>query len=846
MQDSRVSTTPWQDPLAVVLESLRTDGQGLTSAEVEERQRCYGPNQPHWQRSRRAVLLDAARRIFNPLVIVLLIASLLSAIVGERVQASIIALMVVASGAIDLFQTHRSQQAAERLRRRVEHQATVRRDGAWIDVPVREVVPGDRIRLSAGDIVPADARLLTATALEVDEAALTGESLPVEKRVSDVPEGPPAAGVDDAVFMGTIVRSGSGEAIVTRTGNATAYARIGARLAARPPETAFDRGLRAFGILIARTVAVLVVFVLVVNLIARRDPLESLLFSIALAVGLTPEFLPMILSVTQAEGALRMARSKVIVRQLAAIQNFGNIDVLCSDKTGTLTEGQMRVAQVVDVAGQPSERVRLFAYINADCQSGLRSPFDAALLSDPPTAAVRFRKAGEIPFDFERRRVSVAVDVEGGRLLITKGAPESLLDISQLVADDGRDVRLDAERRRTIGARIDDLGSQGFRLLAVATRPMPPDRVPNLEDECDLTFEGLIAFSDPPKQDVAQAVAALREDGIGLKILTGDAEAVTRHVCTALGLLTDGIVTGEQIEGLDEAGLGTVVERADVFARVSPEQKLRIIQALQQRGHVVGYLGDGINDAPSLHAADVGISVAEAVDVARDAAQVVLLEKDLRVLHQGVVEGRKIFGNVMKYIMMGTSSNFGNMLSMAGAVLFLPFLPLLPSQVLLNNVLYDIAQVSIPVDRVDPAMVRRPRRWDMRFIRDFMLVFGPISSLYDFLTFFVLRAVFHADEALFHTGWFVESLATQTLVIFVIRTAGNPLRSRPNPWLAGMVGLIVAIGALLPWTPLAEPLGFVAPPAGFIVFVAAAVTTYLLLVELVKRVFYRTHGIGTR
>ncbi len=832
------TTAWWNLPLGLLLERLRTDGSGLSSLEAQQRLAEYGTNEPA-RRPRYAMVLDILRRIFHPLVIILLVASLISALVGELVNALIITFIVAASAAIDLIETRRSGRASEELRRRVELMATVRRDGVWGRVPSRVVTPGERIRLGVGDVVPADARIVEAHALYVDESAFTGESLPVEKHQGDALQSPHATEAVNAVFTGTVVTGGTAEAVVIHTGRATTFAHLAEALELRAPETAFDRGLREFGTLITRTVVVLVSFVLLVNVVARRDPLESLLFALALAVGLTPELLPMILSATLAEGAQRMARAKVIVRPLAAIQNFGSVDILCSDKTGTLTEGRMQVHLAMDPEGAPSARALRLASVNARAQTGFRSPFDDALIAASDEA--EFRVLREIPFDFERRRVSVAVEMNGARWLITKGAPERVVTVCERVARGDGEVPLDEEARRKLTAQIDTLGAQGFRLLAVASRRLTDSVTATPQDESGMTLTGVIAFSDPPKVDVADVIDALRRDGVRLKILTGDAQAVTRHVCGVIGFAADEIMSGDQVAELTEEGLTAAVERVDVFARVTPDQKLRLLRALQRHGHVVGYLGDGVNDAPSLRAADVGISVAGAADVAREAAQVVLLEKSLRVLHDGVVEGRKTFGNVIKYVMMGTSSNFGNMLSMAGAVLFLPFLPLLPKQVLLNNVLYDLAQFTIPKDHVDPALVRKPRRWDMRLIRDFMLIFGPISSLYDFLTFFVLLSVFHAHESLFHTGWFVESLATQTLVIFVIRTARTPWRSRPSPLLVGSVGLVVAVGLLLPWTPLAGPLGFTIPPVAFMVYVALAILTYLLLVEVGKRLFYRYH-----
>jgi len=758
-------------------------------------------------------------RLRNPLVIILLLAAAASASLGEVVNAIIIAVMVVAGVLIDFMQTYRSQRAADKLREQVTVTASVLRDGAWTEIPRREVVAGDVVRISAGDLVPADGRLVEANQLHLLEAALTGESLPVEKA-------PPAE-----IFLGTSVVSGAGIAEVTATGPATQFGAIALALAARPPATAFERGIRDFGGLIMRMVVFLVLFVVLAGAVQHHPPFESLLFAIALAVGLTPEFLPMITSVTLAKGAIRMARHKVIVKRLAAIQNFGSIDVLCSDKTGTLTSGEMTVAEAVDASGQASAQTLLLASVNSALQTGIRSPLDTAILRTPAPEISAYTKVAEIPFDFERRRLSVIVEHEGKRLMITKGAPENILA-----------ALASASTTPAVHRVSERMQAEGFRVLAVAFKEIGAQPHYTLGDETGLTLAGFVAFSDPPRPGTPAALAALRRDGIEVKILSGDNEMVAQHVCDGVGLASVGRITGEEIEKLSDSALDYQAERTTIFARVSPAQKTRILLSLRRRGHIVGYLGDGINDAPSLRAADVGISVASAVDVAREAADIILLERSLTVLHAGVLEGRKAFGNVMKYLLMGTSSNFGNMLSMAAASMFLPFLPMLPTQILLNNLLYDLAQVTIPTDRVDSSFLRKPQRWDMRLVRNFMLAIGPISSLYDFLTFWILLHWFHANQAFFHTGWFVESLVTQTLVLFVIRTMQNPLKSRPSPALAATTISVALAAVVLPYTPLAGPLGFVPLPASFLAFIASATVTYLGLVELIKRLVFAPAG----
>ena len=802
--------------------------EGLTSAQAAERLRRYGPNELALSR-RFETLRLLAGWLASPLIVILLLASVVSAVLGQLVSSLVIALMVVLGAGLNSLQAYRSQVAARRLREHVGQRATVVRDGVARELPALAVVPGDIVHLAAGDLVPADGELASAKDLFLNEAALTGESLPTEKH--------PRA----RVLRGTSVVSGVGVARVETTGTATELGRIAAQLAGPPPETEFERGTRQFGFLILRIVVFLVLFVFLVNAVLRHELLESFLFSVALAVGLTPELLPMIVSITLASGAVRMAKKKVIVKQLAAIENFGSMDILCSDKTGTLTVGEIAVDQHVNLRGESDETVIRLAALNSVYQTGLRSPMDEAILRHEHPAVACYARIDEIPFDFERRRVSVVVDGRGERLLIVKGAPESLLPVCTHVEIDGVVKELETATIAQADLLFRRLSGDGYRVLAVAYRQV--ERRPSyaVSDERDLTLAGFAAFLDPARADVAATIAALRADGVIVKILTGDNELVTARICAGVGLATGAIVLGAEVDRMSDPALAAVAERTTVFARVSPTQKNRIIQALRSRGHVVGCVGDGINDAPALRTADVGISVDNAVDVARDAADIVLLEKRLSVLHDGVVEGRRAFGNIMKYVLMGTSSNFGNMLSMAGATLILPFLPMLPLQILLNNFLYDLSQVAIPSDRVDRSYLVKPRHWNVAFIRRYMLVLGPISSAYDFLTFAVMLGVFHAGPTLFRTGWFVESLATQTLVIFVIRTAGRPWAYRPSRALAAGVTASVAAGVALPFTPLAGFLGFTPLPPMFFGVLLMMIAAYLGLVEVVKRWFYRRY-----
>lgn len=824
---------------------------GLTGAAAAAALARCGPNTLGTHRRERLVL-DFLARFRNPLVLVLLGASAVSAFLGDMRSLAVIGTIVLVSVTLDFVQELRAGRAAERLRGAVALRAHVLRDGVARDMAADGIVPGDVVHLAAGDLVPADGRVVAARDFFVNQSFLTGESFPVEKHAGPA-QMRAEAGADDpcAIFTGTSVISGSATMVVTATGRATAIGRIGGTLDRRPPPTAFALGMAAFGNLILRATLVLVVFVLVVNAAFHRPVLDSFLFAVALAVGLTPELLPMILSVTLARGALRLAERRVIVKRLSAVQDLGTIDVLCTDKTGTLTEGRIRLERHVDPQGRESGRVLALAWLNSTFESGLRSPLDDAILAHEHLDLDGWTKVDEVPFDFERRRVSVLAERAGERVLVVKGAPEDVLALCTRCEADAASpaaaprivhpaecavVPLDAPLRAAIDARFAALGDAGYRALAVAWRAVPPDH-PHavLTDETELVFAGFVAFLDPPKASARAALAGLARHGIAVKIVSGDNERVTRHLCEALGIHVTGLVTGAELHGLDLPTIAARVEQANVFCRVNPAQKARVLAALKSRGHVVGFLGDGINDAPSLHAADCGISVDGAVDVAKEAADLVLMEQDLGVLLDGVREGRRTFANVMKYVTMGTSSNFGNMASMAAATLVLPFLPMLPLQILLNNLLYDVSELALPFDHVDEAMLALPARWDMAPIRRTMLVLGPVSSAFDLATFAVLAGLFQAGEALFHTGWFVESLATQALVVFLIRTPGNPFASRPHPALAILAPTVVAVAAALPYTPLAPLLGFVPLPPAVAAAIAAIVVAYLLAVEIAKR-----------
>ena len=810
---------------------------GLTTQEAQARLVQFGPNEPA-AKERNSFGAELWHAFANPLVLILVIAATVSAFTGDRVDAAIIGIIVLLSTAIDLTQSYRSQQAIEKLRAEVAPTATALRDGEWKEIRRRDVAPGDVVRLSAGDLVPADARLLTARDLYVLQAALTGESLPAEKQAT-AEAASTKADAPNMVFLGTSVVSGSATAEVVATGPRTSFGDIAARLGTRPEETAFDQGLRKFSMLLARSVFFLVLFLLVVSIARHRDPLQSLLFAVALAVGLTPEFLPMITSVTLSKGAVAMARKKVIVKHLSAIENLGSLDVLCSDKTGTLTAGTMSLDRSLGPFGGPSQRTLELAYLNSKFETGIRSPLDDVILRQPAPANDGSAKCDEIPFDFERRRLSVVVQQQSRRILITKGAPEGIFPLLSGYEVEGKIIPVSDDAIRRVQQTSEELNSQGFRSLAVAYVEVPASANYSVKDERNLILAGFLTFADEPLADAAQVVGSLKQDGVEMKVISGDNDLVTGHICTEVGIDPGKIMTGDDLDRMTDPALAHDVEQTRVFARISPAQKNRILLALKHNGHAVGFMGDGVNDAPSLHAADVGISVSSAVDVAREVADVILVQPGLRVLHDGIIEGRKAFGNVMKYLLMGTSSNFGNVFSMAGASVFLPFLPMLPTQILLNNLLYDLAQLTIPTDNVDDTYLQKPQHWDIHLIRNFMVFIGPISSIFDFLTFYVLLHFFRASEAQFHTGWFIESLATQTLVIFVIRTSKNPLRSRPSGPLLASCLAAVAVGTYLPFSPLAKMLGFTPLPLSYFAFVAVATALYLLLVQAGKRVLLR-------
>jgi Mg2+-importing ATPase len=821
---------------------------------VENRLRIYGPNELAKKR-RRTGFVEFLFHLSNPLIIILLLAGLISFSLGDRIGASIIFFIILLSVVLDVYQESKAERAAEVLKGKVATTATAERDGARKEVRLAEIVLGDIVHLSAGDISPADARVISAKDLFVDQSALTGESFPVEKTASVLEQkGGTLTEWNNCLFLGTSVVSGTATAAVIKTGKFTEYGKIAQNLVAREPETEFERGLRRFGSLMMQITILLVLFVFLVNsaravLFGTGEIFEALLFAVALAVGLTPELLPMIMSLNLSKGALAMSKKGVIVKRLASIQNFGNMDILCTDKTGTLTENKITLVLHVDMDGKDDEKVFLYSYLNSLNETGLKSPLDEAILRYKDLDVSDYKKIDEVPFDFTRRRVSVVVDKEGERFMIAKGAPEEIVKVCSYCEYEAQALDLTGSLQKKIEQKYYDLSAEGFRVLGVAYKKVREEKtVYSVNDESDMVFLGFVAFIDPPKETAKESLQLLNQASIGMKILTGDNEVVTRKTCEYLGFKIKGVVLGTEISQLHDDALSRAVERANIFARVTPAQKDRVINALKKSGHVVGFLGDGINDAPSLRTADVGISVDNAVDVAKESADIILLRQSLRVLHDGVLEGRKTFGNTMKYINMGTSSNFGNMFSVAGASLFLPFLPMTSIQILLNNLLYDLSESTIPTDNVDAEYIEKPKRLDISYVRRFMIFLGPISSIFDFLTFFIMLFLFHAKTPLFQTAWFVESLCTQTLVVFAIRTRKTPFwKSRPSRALLvsslTIVGVALTLPFILPFIPeLDQAFKFEQPPLGFYAVLAILIVAYLALVEIVKKWFYKKYA----
>lgn len=840
-------------PLPDLLDELGGDHAGLTTAQADQRLLRVGPNRIAHERS-RGVLRELLGRVRNPLNALLATLAIVAWVTGDHRAAIVILAIVVLSIGLAFVQEHRSNQAAARLRALVRTTAAVLRDGERREIAVEALVPGDVVYLAAGDLIPADLRVLSGKDLYVNQSALTGESMPVEKHaVLRDDGGTDPFALATLCFMGSNVISGTAQGVVLSTGAATVFGGLAEQVAGDRGQTDFDRGVRRFTWLMLRFILVMVPAVFLINGLTKGDWLQALLFALAVAVGLTPEMLPMIVTMNLAKGAIAMAGKRVIVKRLNAIQNFGAMDVLCTDKTGTLTQDRIILQYHLDFEGEESARVLEYAFLNSHFQSGLRNLLDEAILAHvkrPEHAGIvaRFAKVDEIPFDFQRRRMSVVLDRgDGSHLLIAKGAVEEIFAVCDRYVLGDAGGPLDAGHFTAARREMERLNGEGFRVVAVAYREITAPRPSYaVSDEAGLTLLGYVAFLDPPKETVAAALAALREAGVSVKILTGDNDIVTRTVCAQVGLPAGNILLGPAVEAMDDAALEAAAEATTVFARLAPGQKARVIEALRRRGHVVGYLGDGINDGPALKIADVGISVDTAVDVAKDSADIILLEKSLTILGEGVMEGRRVFGNVVKYIRMGASSNFGNMLSVLGASLFLPFLPMAPIQVLANNLLYDFSQTTIPTDSVDEEYLRAPRRWGIGNLTAFMLCLGPVSSLFDYVTFGLMLFVFGAwnHPALLQTGWFVESLITQTLVIHIIRTARVPFaESRASLALSVTTLVVVATGAMLPYSHIGAALGLVPLPGLYWAFLVPIVAGYAVLAHRVKVIVLRRWGL---
>ena len=814
---------------------------GLSSIEAKIRLQQYGENVIKKKKHLRPVVAFI-QKFNSPLLLILIAASIVSYFVGQRTNTVILLFMVLLSAVLDFVNTYKSEKAVDSLIAKVITTATVWRDGKKREISLKNIVPGDIIFLSAGDIVPADGRIIESDDCFVNQSALTGESFPSEKEpVSSVVPKELTADLKQIVFMGTSVVTGFATIEVLRTGTQTEFGKIAKQLQKTETETDFDKNIRKFSLFIMRLTLLLVSFVFLVNVLGHRDLFTSFIFAIAIAIGLTPELLPVIISVSLSRGSVRMAAKDVIVKHLPAIQNFGSMDVLCTDKTGTLTKDQIELVKYVDIRGQASDQLLTYAYANSFYHTGVQNPLDTAVKNFKKISLAALKKVDEIPFDFMRKRQSVVVEYSGKHLIISKGAPEEILKVSSHFDENGVIKPLSAAIILKANKQFQALSQDGFRVLGVATKPLTTKaKTYSHDQETNLVFQGFIAFLDPAKPTADEAIKELAELGIEIKILTGDNELLTQKICRDLKLPIKGTYTGQQIAKMSDLKLQQVANEATIFARVTPDQKERIITLLRKSGRVVGYLGDGINDAPALKAADIGISVNNAVDVAKESADMILLQKSLRVLKDGIIEGRRTFHNSLKYIMMGLSSNFGNMFSMMGASVMLPFLPMQPTQILLNNFMYDSSQLSLSSDTVDDDDIKKPTSWNLKFIRKYMYVFGFVSSVFDFLTFGLLYFFFHLSEAQFQTGWFIESIATQVFVIYVIRTKKIPfIQSRPSMLLLTNTLLAVVIAWILPFTPIGSYFGLQRLPLLILMLIAGLVVAYLILVQFTKQIFYR-------
>lgn len=828
----------WSIAAAEMLPQLQTTPQGLTSDEARLRLARYGANllKPKKRADSLTLFLSQFK---SPLILILLLATGLSFGLHDPVNALIILSIVLVSGLLGFWQERSATNAVEKLLAIVQIKAAVFRDGSPTEIPIEDIVPGDIVILDAGDIVPGDCLVLESKDLFVDEATLTGETYPIEKSAGVLAAETALAHRTNALWMGTHVTSGSAKALVISSGKQTEFGKVSERLKLRPPETEFEHGIQRFGYFLMEVTLVLVLAIFAINVYLVRPVLDSFLFSLALAVGLTPQLLPAIISINLAHGAKRMAQVKVIVKRLASIENFGSMNVICSDKTGTLTEGIVRLQSALDVEGSPSDKVLLHAYLNAFYETGFTNPIDEAIRTHRQFDLSGYQKTDEIPYDFIRKRLSILVAHGGTHLMVTKGALANVLAVCSAAETAGQRVVDIAAVQDRIQQRLEELSKKGFRTLGVAYKNIGSESLISKNHEAGMTFLGFLVLFDPPKPNIIETISSLKTLGVSLKIITGDNHLVAANVSQQMGLSNTKILTGQDFRQLSDGALLQRVMAVDVFAEIEPNQKERIILALKKAGNVVGYMGDGINDASALHAADVGISVESAVDVAKEAADIVLLEKDLGVLVQGVREGRTTFANTLKYVFMATSANFGNMFSMAGISLFLPFLPLLPKQILLTNLMTDFPEMTIATDRVDSEMVDHPRRWDIKAIRKFMITFGLVSSIFDYLTFGALLTFLNATQDQFRTGWFLESVISASLIVLVIRSRKPFFKTRPSKFLLMATLLVVILTVILPLTPLGEIFGFTRLSISFLVLIGIIIMAYIITAEMAKTIFYQ-------
>jgi Mg2+-importing ATPase len=827
----------WSISSSELLQKLQTMVGGLTTPEAEKRLTTYGVNRLKPQK-RSDVFTLLVSQFKSPIILILIFATALSLFLHNIVDASIILTIVVISGLLGFWQEYSASNAIAKMLAIVQIKAAVFRDGKQQEISVEEIVPGDIIILSAGDIIPGDCLLLESKDLFVDEAMLTGETYPVEKTVALLPANTALSQRTNSVWMGTHIVSGNAKALVTLTGINTEFGKVSQRLKFKEPETDFEHGIRRFGYFLGEVTLILVILIFGINVYLARPVLDSFLFSLALAVGLTPQLLPAIISINLAHGAKKMAEKKVIVKRLASIENFGSMNIICSDKTGTLTEGVVQVESALDVNGVANEKVFLFAYLNAFYETGFTNPIDEAILNHRKIDLTEYQKHDEIPYDFLRKRLSIAVNHGGTHFIVTKGALTNILDVCSTVeTKDGSIVKI-VSIQDQIQKHFEEFSNQGFRTLGIAYKNLPSESLINKSDEADMTFLGFLTLFDPPKAKIADTIASLKKLGVSLKVITGDNHLVATNLSKQMGL-TDTIITGPELHQMSDGALLRRVGMVNVFAEIEPNQKERIILAMRKAGNVVGYMGDGINDASALHAADVGISVDTAADVAKDAADIVLLEKDLGVLVEGVKEGRTTFANTLKYVFMATSANFGNMFSMAGVSLFIPFLPLLPKQILLTNLMTDFPEMTIATDNVDNEMIDHPRRWDIKAIRKFMITFGLLSSVFDFVTFGLLLLMLRVNEGQFRTGWFLESVISASMIVLVIRSKKPFFKSKPGKYLLMATLSISVLTLILPFTPLGTLFGFTALSFTTYLSLLLIVVVYIVAAEVTKTIFYK-------